>query len=172
MIEVRYERGVYLPQQNLWLDPWDAKTVRFCFSCAQRSHRAARRDHRFGTNRAFDAGASARANATNMSCHSASDERSADSMSRCCPPANFRLGPVLPRNRRRLAALHRRFQVAPRPIRRADGMAAGRHADHGNNLRPAALSVAADRRSDRSKSSLFAAMRSRTAPCRCCSAIR
>jgi len=29
MIEVRYARGVYLPQQNLWLDPWDAK--RFAF---------------------------------------------------------------------------------------------------------------------------------------------
>ena len=29
MIEVRYERGVQLPQQNLWLDPWDPK--RFAF---------------------------------------------------------------------------------------------------------------------------------------------
>ena len=29
MIEVRYARGVYLPEQNLWLDPWDAK--RFAF---------------------------------------------------------------------------------------------------------------------------------------------
>src|SRR5262249_36877658 len=29
MIEVRYERGVYLPQHHLWLDPWDAK--RFAF---------------------------------------------------------------------------------------------------------------------------------------------
>jgi DNA ligase-1 len=29
MIEVRYERGVYLPCQDLWLDPWDAK--RFAF---------------------------------------------------------------------------------------------------------------------------------------------
>src|SRR2546429_3383769 len=29
MIEVRYERGVYLPQQNLWLDPWDAKPFAF-----------------------------------------------------------------------------------------------------------------------------------------------
>jgi DNA ligase-1 len=29
VIEVRYERGVYLPQQNFWLDPWDAK--RFAF---------------------------------------------------------------------------------------------------------------------------------------------
>jgi Cft2 family RNA processing exonuclease len=29
MIEVRYERGVYLPRQELWLDPWDAK--RFAF---------------------------------------------------------------------------------------------------------------------------------------------
>jgi DNA ligase-1 len=29
MIKVRYERGVYLPEQDLWLDPWDAK--RFAF---------------------------------------------------------------------------------------------------------------------------------------------
>jgi DNA ligase 1 len=29
MIEVRYERGVYLPRQDLWLDPWEAK--RFAF---------------------------------------------------------------------------------------------------------------------------------------------
>src|ERR1700730_106185 len=29
MIEVRYERGVYLPKQNLWLDPWDAKRLAF-----------------------------------------------------------------------------------------------------------------------------------------------
>ena len=29
MIEVRYERGVYLPNQDFWLDPWDAK--RFAF---------------------------------------------------------------------------------------------------------------------------------------------
>jgi DNA ligase 1 len=29
VIQVRYERGVYLPEQDLWLDPWDAK--RFAF---------------------------------------------------------------------------------------------------------------------------------------------
>jgi DNA ligase-1 len=29
VIDVRFERGVYLPQQGLWLDPWDAK--RFAF---------------------------------------------------------------------------------------------------------------------------------------------
>jgi DNA ligase 1 len=29
MLEVRYVRGVYLPAQDLWLDPWDAK--RFAF---------------------------------------------------------------------------------------------------------------------------------------------
>lgn len=28
-MEVRYERGVYLPKQDVWLDPWDAK--RFAF---------------------------------------------------------------------------------------------------------------------------------------------
>ncbi|PYK91566.1 MAG: DNA ligase, partial [Verrucomicrobia bacterium] len=29
MIDVRYERGVFLPQQNLWLDPWEAKEFAF-----------------------------------------------------------------------------------------------------------------------------------------------
>jgi DNA ligase-1 len=29
VIEVRYERGIYLPKQDVWLDPWDAK--RFAF---------------------------------------------------------------------------------------------------------------------------------------------
>jgi len=29
VIEVRYERGVYLPQWDFWLDPWDGK--RFAF---------------------------------------------------------------------------------------------------------------------------------------------
>jgi DNA ligase-1 len=29
MIEVRYERGVYLPRQDLWLDPWDPKHFAF-----------------------------------------------------------------------------------------------------------------------------------------------
>jgi DNA ligase 1 len=29
MIDVRYERGVYLPQQDLWLDPWDPKQFAF-----------------------------------------------------------------------------------------------------------------------------------------------
>jgi ATP-dependent DNA ligase I len=29
VIDVRFERGVYLPRQDLWLDPWDAK--RFAF---------------------------------------------------------------------------------------------------------------------------------------------
>src|SRR5438067_7832235 len=29
MIDFRYERGVFLPQQNLWLDPWEAKPFAF-----------------------------------------------------------------------------------------------------------------------------------------------
>src|SRR5438309_967357 len=42
MIEVRYERGVYLPRQDLWLDPWDAK--RFAVVCPAHSDRIARHD--------------------------------------------------------------------------------------------------------------------------------
>jgi DNA ligase-1 len=29
MVEVRYERGLYLPMHNLWLDPWDPKKFAF-----------------------------------------------------------------------------------------------------------------------------------------------
>lgn len=29
MIEVRYDRGVYLPHENIWLDPWDRKPFAF-----------------------------------------------------------------------------------------------------------------------------------------------
>jgi DNA ligase 1 len=29
VIEVRYERGVYLPQEGIWLDPWEAKPFAF-----------------------------------------------------------------------------------------------------------------------------------------------
>lgn len=29
MIEVRYERGVYLPNEEIWLDPWEAKPFAF-----------------------------------------------------------------------------------------------------------------------------------------------
>ena len=29
MIDVHYERGVFLPAQNVWLDPWDAKPFAF-----------------------------------------------------------------------------------------------------------------------------------------------
>ena len=29
MIEVRYERGVYLPNEDIWLDPWEAKPFAF-----------------------------------------------------------------------------------------------------------------------------------------------
>ena len=29
MIDVRYDRGIYLPEQDLWLDPWDRKRLAF-----------------------------------------------------------------------------------------------------------------------------------------------
>jgi Cft2 family RNA processing exonuclease len=29
VIEVRYQRGVYLPQLDFWLDPWDPKPFAF-----------------------------------------------------------------------------------------------------------------------------------------------
>lgn len=43
MIDVRYERGVYLPAQNFWLDPWDAKPFAFV-SHAHSDHIAPHRE--------------------------------------------------------------------------------------------------------------------------------
>jgi Cft2 family RNA processing exonuclease len=43
VIDVRYERGVYLPQQNLWLDPWEAKDFAFV-SHAHSDHIAPHRE--------------------------------------------------------------------------------------------------------------------------------
>ncbi len=40
MIKVRYERGIYLPNENLWLDPWDRKPFAFV-SHAHSDHIAA-----------------------------------------------------------------------------------------------------------------------------------
>ncbi len=40
MIRVQYERGVYLPNENIWLDPWDAKLFAFV-SHAHSDHIAA-----------------------------------------------------------------------------------------------------------------------------------
>ncbi len=43
MIDVRYERGVFLPTQSLWLDPWDAKDFAFV-SHAHSDHIAPHRE--------------------------------------------------------------------------------------------------------------------------------
>ena len=43
VIEVRFERGVYLPQQDFWLDPWDAKPFAFV-SHAHSDHIAPHRE--------------------------------------------------------------------------------------------------------------------------------
>jgi len=43
VIDVRYERGVFLPQQNLWLDPWEAKDFAFV-SHAHSDHTAPHRE--------------------------------------------------------------------------------------------------------------------------------
>src|SRR3954471_5278797 len=40
VIDVRYERGVFLPERHLWLDPWDAKRLAFV-SHAHSDHIAA-----------------------------------------------------------------------------------------------------------------------------------
>ena len=43
VIKVRYQRGVYLPQQDFWLDPWDAKPFAFV-SHAHSDHIAPHRE--------------------------------------------------------------------------------------------------------------------------------
>ncbi len=40
MVQVQYARGVFLPEQDLWLDPWDAKAIAFV-SHAHSDHIAA-----------------------------------------------------------------------------------------------------------------------------------
>src|ERR1700736_5141554 len=42
VIDVRYQRGLYLPEADLWLDPWDAK--RFAFVSHAHSDHIARHD--------------------------------------------------------------------------------------------------------------------------------
>ena len=153
--------------------PWDAQAARLCLACAQRSHRAnhaeiiasagtarlmqarlggQRREHvlEFGERRAFRDFA-----------HHAPARR-----------PHLRLGAGLHRKRRRLAALHGRFQAAARPFRRADGVAPRRDADHGDDLRPAEISACRRPRRSSRRWSPFAARRSRKARCRCCSATR
>ena len=149
------------------------EAVRLCFTRAQRSHRAARRNHRLRTHCAPDAGASAGRTQRTCPCLLAKPT-TVRGLDVTLLPAGHIFGSAqfFLRNGRRLAALHRRFQIAPRQIGRTGGMAAGRHADHGNDLRFAALPASADRTSGRSRSSPFAATRSRKAPFRCCSATR
>ncbi|MEP7070759.1 MAG: ATP-dependent DNA ligase [Verrucomicrobiota bacterium] len=43
MIEVRYERGIFLPGQNIWLDPWEAQAFAF-ISHAHSDHIAPHRE--------------------------------------------------------------------------------------------------------------------------------
>src|SRR2546429_1563789 len=43
VIDVQYQRGVLLPQQNLWLDPWEAKDFAFV-SHAHSDHIAPHRE--------------------------------------------------------------------------------------------------------------------------------
>jgi DNA ligase 1 len=43
VIDIRYDRGVFLPQQNLWLDPWEAKDFAFV-SHAHSDHIAPHRE--------------------------------------------------------------------------------------------------------------------------------
>ena len=149
VIQVRYERGVYLPEQDLWLDPWDAKPLAFV------SH--AHSDHIAPHEEIIVSERTARLMQARMPGERHEHVVPFGQPTNVARPRrhaaargpHLRLGAILSRNRRRLAALHRRFQAAPRPLRGTDRMAPGRHADHGDDLRPAALSPAADRRSHR-----------------------
>src|SRR2546428_1067260 len=143
MMEVRYERGIYLPKQDLWLDPRDAK--RFAFvshahsdhiaphdeiivseHCATHASAAPRDAHRAGV------ALRRKANGARSQCNAVARR------------SHFRFGPIFPFRQKGNVALYRRFQIASGKIRRTGAMAPGRHADYGNHLWAAALSISTD----------------------------
>ena len=67
VISVQYERGVYLPNENIWLDPWDAKPFAFV-SHAHSDHIAPHDEIIVSERTARLLQARLPANATNMCC--------------------------------------------------------------------------------------------------------
>ena len=145
VIAVQYERGVYLPDENIWLDPWDAKP--FAFVSHAHSDHIAPHDEIIVSERTARLMQARLPGERARTCARVwrADASCADCGSRSCPPATSLARLNFFSRATREPALHRRLQIAARPLRRGDGMEAGRHSDHGNDLRPAALSSAADR---------------------------
>ena len=89
MIAVQYERGVYLPNENIWLDPWDAKP--FAFVSHAHSDHIAPHDEIIvseRTARLMQARLPGRTQRTRPAIWSADDGPRAR-VSRSCPPAIF-----------------------------------------------------------------------------------
>src|SRR5438309_1394359 len=85
MIEVRYERGVYLPKQDLWLDPWDAKRLAF-ISHAHSDHIAPHQGLSFPSRQHVCFKVGCRVIASNTFCHSVVNEPCMASVLRYCTP--------------------------------------------------------------------------------------
>src|SRR5581483_2904672 len=134
-----YERGIYIPDVDLWLDPWDAKHFAFV-SHAHSDHIAPHEEvilsertarHVQGTRDPI------RPTRARARCRSYVVARR----------SHLWLGPNFSRNAKRFAALRRRLQIASRQIGRARRVDAGRNVDYGNDVRSAALQIPADRTS-------------------------
>ena len=137
--------SIYLPQTRsvARCAPADGDVVRF--ARAFRSPRDASAHHRLGGHGAADGHADAgRARGDHRAVSAAVRlrGRGADAASR---RAHLRLGHAGGKARGRVAAVHRRFQVAPGPLGGTMRAAARRRGDHGDDLRPAALRFSADR---------------------------
>ena len=146
VISVQYERGVYLPNENIWLDPWDAKP--FAFVSHAHSDHIAPHDEIIvseRTARLMQARLPGERHEHVLPFGVSRPWFAASTITLLPAGHIFGSAQFFLESGRRLAALHRRFQIASRPFRRSDGMEAGRHSDHGNDLRPAAISPAADR---------------------------
>ena len=117
MIEVRYERGVYLPHQDLWLDPWDAK--RFAFvSHAHGDHIAPHQEIIVSQRTARLMQSRLPGNRTEHILPFG-ERRTVHGVDLMLLPAGpyFWIGTMFPFCRQRDIALHRRFQAASREIR-------------------------------------------------------
>ena len=151
---VRYERGVFLPAHDLWLDPWDNQPFAFV-SHAHADHIGMHQEvilssvtSRLMSARLPDRRRRGAPAGVRPDRHGHPPRPARDALP---GRTHRRVGAVLHRERRRHGQrpLHGRLQAARGPVCRADGLDPGRHAHHGDDLRPAALRLPADRRSAR-----------------------
>ncbi len=125
MIEVRYDRGVYLPHEDLWLDPWDRKP--FAFVSHAHSDHIAPHDEIIVSERTARLMQARLPGERNEHVVAFGERKTIRGLDLMLLPAGHIFGSAqfFLETERRLASLHRRFQIAARPFRRAGGMATG-----------------------------------------------